>query len=98
MSDVLHWWPVLAGLAVVIAMFTRIESQSKQTRDDLKEHRAESKLANKEQGEKIDTIAENVHTLQTDVAVMKALRKASGGGSTGRHLALAKITDDDGDS
>jgi hypothetical protein len=96
MHALLDWWPVIAGLAVVIAMFTRIESQSKQTRDDLKDHRAESKLANKEQSEKIDGIATSVHTLQTDVAVLKALRRANAGG-TGRHLALAKITDDEGE-
>jgi hypothetical protein len=72
MEALLHWWPVVAALAAIVVMFADIRSQSKQTRDDLKEHRKESSESSKAQGAKIDGIVSDLATVRTDVAVLKA--------------------------
>jgi hypothetical protein len=68
----LQWWPVLVALVAVVVMFADIRSQSKQTREDLKEHRRESSESAKAQGTKIDAISADVASVRTDVAVLKA--------------------------
>jgi hypothetical protein len=77
---------ILASIAYVVRMLTRMESKLDTHNETQKDH-----------GQRLDRHESRLNEHETKFREMRAAARASGVTATGRHLAAVKITDDEGE-